>query len=98
MTVEEKIRYIAEHNGLEKALDKLAEECAEYAAARIKHNLGEGNGEYLEELADVFITFAQVQRLLPADMQDQILEEINRKLDRQISRIRKKEEHVHKRG
>ena len=52
MTVEEKIRYIAEHNGLEKALDKLAEECAEYAAARIKHNLGEGNGEYLEELAD----------------------------------------------
>ena len=36
MTVEEKIRYIAEHNGLEKALDKLAEECAEYAAARIK--------------------------------------------------------------
>ena len=98
MTVEEKIRYIAEHNGLEKALDKLAEECAEYAAARIKHNLGEGNGEYLEELADVFITFAQVQRLLPADMQDQILEEINRKLDRQISRIRKKEEPVHKRG
>ena len=45
MKVEEKIRYIAEHNGLEKALDKLAEECAEYAAARIKHNLGEGNGE-----------------------------------------------------
>lgn len=92
MKVEEIIKYIAEHNGLEKALDKLAEECAEYAAARIKHNLGEGNGEYLEELADVFITFTQVQRLLPADMKDQISEEINRKLDRQIERIREENE------
>lgn len=89
MTVEEKLRYIAEHNGLEKALDKLAEECAEYAAARIKHNLGEGNGEYQEELADVFITRAEVQLLMPEEMKDQISEEINRKLDRQIERIRK---------
>ncbi|HJA81275.1 MAG TPA: hypothetical protein H9776_05925 [Candidatus Mediterraneibacter intestinipullorum] len=87
MKVEEKIRYIAEHNGLEKALDKLAEECAEYAAARIKHNLGEDNGEYLEELADVFIMRAEVQLLMPEEMKCQISEEINRKLDRQIERI-----------
>lgn len=98
MKVEEKIRYIAEHNGLEKALDKLAEECAEYAAARIKHNLGEGNGEYLEELADVIIMRAEVQQLMPEEMKFQISEEINRKLDRQIERIREKEEHVYKRG
>lgn len=98
MKVEEIIKYIAEHNGLEKALDKLAEECAEYAAARIKHNLGEGNREYLEELADIFITFSQVQILLPLYEQYEVGYEINRKLDRQIERIREKEEHVHKRG
>lgn len=91
MKVEEIIKYIAEHNGLEKALDKLAEECAEYAAARIKHNLGESNREYLEELADIFITFSQVQILLPMYEQYEVGYEINRKLDRQIERIREKE-------
>ena len=92
MTTEEKIQYIAEHNGLEKALDKLAEECAEYVAARIKHSIGEGNGEYMEELADVFITFEQIQNLLPQYEQRQVADEINRKLDRQIERIRKENE------
>lgn len=40
------------------------------------------------ELADVFITRAEVQLLMPEKIKFQIAEEINRKLDRQISRIR----------
>lgn len=37
MTLNEKIKKIAEYYGLESQLTKLAEECAEYAAARLKY-------------------------------------------------------------
>ena len=41
------------------------------------------------ELADVIIMRAEVQLLMPEEIKGQISEEINRKLDRQIERIRK---------
>lgn len=44
------------------------------------------------EMADVFITRAEVQLLMTEGMKFQISEEINRKLDRQIERIRKENE------
>ncbi len=87
----EKINFIAHHNGIEHALDKLAEECAEYAAARIKDNIGEGEpSQYVFELADVLIMVEQVRLLIKESRPGVavILEqEIERKLNRQIKRI-----------
>lgn len=37
MTLDEKIKKIADYYGLEVQLNRLAEECAEYAAARLKY-------------------------------------------------------------
>ena len=46
----EKLRVIARDNGLEGALNKLAEECAEYTAARLQYH--ERKTARLERRAD----------------------------------------------
>lgn len=92
MTNKEKIALIAHNNGLELALDKLAEECAEYAAARIKDNIGEESpNQFLFELADVVIMVEEVKLLIKESrpgLSEIIQKEIESKLDRQLHRIK----------
>ena len=84
----EKIEFIAEHNGLEKVLDKLAEECAEYTAARLQHH-ERGTEDWIGELADVWILMQQVEILLSGEpiLEAQLMELAGRKIARQIRRI-----------
>ena len=86
----DKVRLIAEDNGFPGTLNKLAEECSEYSAARIKYILCECKEEkWISELADVMICIRQIEfhvernSVLKAKME----EEIERKVDRQIRRI-----------
>lgn len=83
------IKRLADWNGLQHALDKLAEECAEYASARIKRNIGEGTEEDILELADVLIVAKQVEYLMNLDSVKRVFlnKEVSLKLDRQIKRI-----------
>lgn len=94
----EKIEFIAHHNGIELALDKLAEECAEYVAARIKDNIGEGKpSQYVFELADVLIMVEQVRLLIKESRPGLAVilqQEIERKLNRQIKRIEEEQDEV----
>lgn len=94
MTNKEKIVLIAHNNGLELALDKLAEECAEYAAARIKDNIGgEVPNQFLFEFADVVIMVEEVKLLikeLHPGLSEIIQKEIENKLDRQLQRIKER--------
>lgn len=94
MTNKEKVALIAHDNGLELALNKLAEECAEYAAARIKDNIGEdAPNQYLFELADVAIMVEEVRLLIKESrpgLSEIIQKEIESKLDRQLQRIKER--------
>lgn len=86
----DKIRLIAEDNGLPGTLNKLAEECAEYSAARLKYILGECEEEkWISELADVMICILQVEIHLVRNplLRAMVEIEIERKIDRQIRRI-----------
>lgn len=90
----DKIRLIAEDNGFPGSLNKLAEECAEYSAARIKYILSECNEEkWISELADVMICIRQIEfhaERTPV-LKAKLEEEIERKVDRQVGRIRGEE-------
>lgn len=88
----EKIEFIAEHNGLEKVLDKLAEECAEYTAARLQHH-ERGTEDWIGELADVMICIRQIEFHAERNLvlKAKLEEEIKRKTDRQVRRIRGEE-------
>ena len=86
----DKIRLIAEDNGLLGSLNKLAEECSEYSAARIKYIMLECNEEeWISELADVMICILQVEIHLARNqlLNARVEKEIERKIDRQIRRI-----------
>lgn len=90
----DRIRLIAEDNGLPGTLNKLAEECSEYSAARLKYILGEcGEEKWISELADVLICIRQIEfhaERTPV-LKAKLEEEINRKIDRQVRRIRGEE-------
>ena len=101
------INEIAEHYGYYPQSRQLIEEMAELTVAINKEwrlmNEDSDDGEIkdarmhiAEEMADVQIMILQISHLLQcrAHMNEIMVE----KLDRQISRIREKEEHVHKRG
>ena len=85
-TLREKVSYMAKRNGIVKILDKLAEECSEYAAARLKiKNDGldprrERNQE--EELADVINLTWQIYDALNEDGKARIRHLVEEKLDR----------------
>lgn len=86
----DKIRLIAEDNGFPGTLNKLAEECSEYSAARLKYILGECEEEkWISELADVMICIRQVEIHLARNqlLRAMVEKEIKRKVDRQIRRI-----------
>lgn len=84
----DKIRLIAEDNGLPGTLNKLAEECAEYTAARLQYHERKTD-DWIEELADVWILVKQAEILLAREpmLESRILEAVGRKIRRQIRRI-----------
>ena len=86
------IEFISEHNGLEKVLDKLAEECAEYTAARLQYHERK-TANWKEELMDVWILMQQVEILLSGEpiLEAQLMELAGRKIARQIRRIKERE-------
>ena len=92
--ITKQIQEIAKSNGLPGSLNKLAEECAEYSAARIKYIMGECNEEkWISELADVMICIRQIEfhaERTPV-LKAKLEEEIERKIDRQVRRIRGEE-------
>ena len=87
----EKIEFIAEHNGLEKVLDKLAEECAEYTAARLQYHERKTD-DWIEELADVWILMRQARILIGCDsdawLSMKFWERVEEKIERQIGRVK----------
>lgn len=105
MTVEEKVKKIADHYGYEAQSRQCIEECAELIQAINKFwrkDLKCGRlsilevpigspceNNLIEELADVQIMIWQMSHLLGADIEP-IIEQ---KLDRQLERIRENENH-----
>lgn len=85
-TLREKVSYMAKKNGIVKILDKLAEECSEYAAARLKiKNDGLDPRRALnqdEELADVINLTWQIYDALNEDGKARIRHLVEEKLDR----------------
>jgi len=75
--------------------DKLAEECAEFAAARLKNRISpspEAADHEMDELADVIIMLEQrMQALTPAQGRA-LAQHVMVKIDRQLRRISKAKE------
>ncbi|HIR12525.1 MAG TPA: hypothetical protein IAB31_01220 [Candidatus Choladousia intestinavium] len=88
----DKIRLIAEDNGFPGTLNKLAEECAEYTAARLQYHERKTDN-WKEELMDVWILMQQVEILLSGEpiLEAQLMELAGRKIARQIRRIKERE-------
>ena len=98
MTTEQKVQYIADHYGYEPQSRQLIEELSELIQAVCKHNrafFGKQVAEstkcpekdaIIEEMADVIIIMCQLDYLISIDAND-VLEMIEKKLDRQIERI-----------
>lgn len=84
----EKLDRIAKGNGLEKALNKLAEECSEFAAAYLKYMAGEASWDkVLDEYADVMVMSRQVEMDMPVAVMDKVQEIMEFKIDRQLRRL-----------
>jgi NTP pyrophosphatase (non-canonical NTP hydrolase) len=82
---------IADHYGLESQLDMLQEECAELIQAVSKYRRAKCTDDHLaEEIADVHIMTVQIIDLL--DIEFEVNNWVDRKLQRQLERI-KGEEH-----
>lgn len=98
MTTEQKIQYIADHYGYESQSRQLIEEMAELTVAINKawrktfdavDKLPNMDDEerIVEEIADVEIMLRQIKYLLGVD-EDELSQIAERKLDRQIERIK----------
>lgn len=89
--MDEKLRMIADHYGLETQLRQLAEECSELAV-EANHSARYGNItiRLIEEIADVEIMLEQIRYLAKIQESD-ILETRFYKIERQMKRIRKEE-------
>lgn len=87
--MDEKLKQLVEHYGFSNQADMLVEEAAEFTVARNK--LRRGNVEAIkhmeEELADVLVIALQLRIIIGKDYIDEIM---NKKIDRQL--IRMKEE------
>lgn len=86
--MEEKLRIIADHYGLENQLRQLAEECSELAV-EANHSARKGSTtvRLIEEIADVEIMLDQV-RYLAGIQESDVLEIRFYKLERQLKRMR----------
>lgn len=91
----EKILKIVEHYGIEAQMGVAQEECAELiqAISKVRRRGAEPETtEHLtEEIADTLIVCLQM--LAAFDLGDEILDEVDRKLDRQLERIDKGDKH-----
>ena len=87
--MDEKIAFIAQDNGSEVVMIKLAEECSEYAAAVVKYLIREGTRDKcLEEMADVMVMVKQAEIVMSPWELDRIHEIMEGKIDRQVERIK----------
>lgn len=86
----EKCREILEHYGFKNQLDILIEECAELiqAVSKIKRNAERTSSNFLEELADVSVMLEQMKQGLTNSERLEFLIVQNRKIERQITRIK----------
>ena len=86
--MEEKLRMIADHYGLETQLRQLAEECSELAV-EANHSARKGSitVRLNEEIADVEIMLDQV-RYLAGIQESDVLETRYYKIERQLKRMR----------
>lgn len=98
MTTEQKILYIADHYGYETQSRQIIEEMAELTVAINKlwrkheynstsKGLAEAHYNILEEMADTLIMIWQLKYLLGVG-EGELSEIVERKLDRQIERIK----------
>lgn len=87
--MDERIKAIAEHYGLPAQREQLEEECAELILASQKcKRIGDRNtfNNFCEEVADVYIMVMQMMHLISPDVINAI---VNKKLKRQMKRIKK---------
>ena len=88
--MDDRIKQISVHYGLNKQLEQAEEECAELILAiqKFKRHRGQFIKTYSdnvrEETADVYIMMCQLMYLMGYDS---IMEIVDKKLDRQIRRI-----------
>lgn len=89
--MDEKLRTIADHYGLESQLRQLAEECSELAV-EANHSARHGSitVRLIEEIADVEIMIDQI-RYLARIQESDILQTRFYKLERQLKRMKKEE-------
>lgn len=94
MTRGEKIRKILSHYGTDQQMGIAQEECAELIQAISKVRRLGGTPETMahlaEELADALIVSCQMA--VAFDLGDAVFTEIDRKLDRQMRRIKKEDQ------
>ena len=89
--MEEKLKTIADHYGLENQLRQLAEECSELAV-EANHSARKGSisVRLIMEIADVEIMLDQV-RYLAGIQESDVLETRYYKIERQLKRMRQEE-------
>ena len=89
-TQQERCNKILNHYGFEAQREILVEECAELiqAISKLKRKGERTSENFLEELADVSIMIEQMKLALSQDELIKFLAIQNRKIDRQILRIR----------
>lgn len=90
-SLEDKIKLLAQANGKDCILNKLAEECAEYAAADMKI---QNDGPDIErianrgsELADICVLIRQLEEISTEEEKGIIRNEMEMKVDRALTRI-----------
>ena len=83
---------IVNHYNKEQQVMQSVEEMSELTKELIKNiNRGKDNKEEIKgEIADVMIMMAQLIKIYELD-EDEVIEEMQRKLDRQINRIKQEE-------
>lgn len=90
-SMEDKIRLLAQANGKDYILNKLAEECAEYIAAHLKiHNDGAdvvNLADRTSELADICVLIEQLKAVSSEEEKSIIKTEMEMKADRAIARM-----------
>lgn len=95
-SMEDKIQLLAQANGKDYILNKLAEECAEYIAAHLKiHNDGTDVvklADRASELADICVLIEQLKDVSSEEEKSIIKTEMEMKVDRALTRIALREE------
>lgn len=90
-SMEDKIQLLAQANGKDYILSKLAEECAEYIAAHIKiHNDGADMiklADRVSELADICVLIRQLEEIGTEEEKDIVRNEMEMKVDRALTRM-----------